>query len=49
MGKFVQEKLTPDSNTTSLVGTVFRVEIGVQAVPPWPGNPDKEKLEGAIQ
>lgn len=34
VGKSVKETITPDNNTTSLVRTVFRDEIGVQAVPP---------------
>lgn len=44
--KNISEKLKPDSKTTSLVGTVFPVETGVLAVPPWPGNPNTEKSEG---
>ena len=38
----ILDKIKPDSKTTILAWKVFPVETGAQAVPPWPGNPDKK-------
>ena len=39
----------PDNRTIVLEQKVFLVETDAQAVPPWPGNPEKKSInEGDI-
>lgn len=45
MAEHIYDKIKPDSKTTILAWKVFPVETGAQAVPPWPGNPDKKFLK----